>query len=529
MAACPKCGTDNPDDNDFCWSCGSAMKEKENTRTAADVKVHTSTTTTAPPKQKSGKGAIMAVILVLIVLVAAGGAIYYFSQEDDGPKHYDNTYQLPEDHPLYGKNNPDGRYIYDAEITYQGTTMNVDVEIGFKDGIYDYYAIGDQVLTQSELDQLNEEQFSYGFTIRDGDPWNDGTKTYDIYILDFGEAGISYVTEDAVIVYNVTDMDGMHIEMTLKGWSEGEDDTPEYIVDFFYGGEFYTSKFVKEGDLVPEPYIDLPDGVYIKGYKTTDGYWDIDNDRVTGHIRLIIETVEHVTVNLDASTLIIQLDPFFDSADTHVIWGDGTGDYQSSRAYSHVYTSTGSYTVTVTSVMDGETYETTKSVSVSQLSKFNVRFENSGSYSSRIVTAGDKLDEPSSSVRDDGYVLAGWTSSLDGSHWDFDGDRVVNDMTLTADYQRHFTIANNVGIGGVYLQGEFKGQVFTVDWGDGTVELISDADNASHTYAADMTGYITVTSTDDAGHAYTSKMPIEVELDPSKPPSAGGIEGGVED
>ena len=528
MAVCPKCGTDNPDDNDFCWSCGSAMKEQDNTRTAADVKVHTTTTTTAPPKQKSGKGAIMAVILVLIVLVATGGAIYYFSQEDDGPKHYDNTYQLPEDHPLYGKNNPDGRYIYDAEITYQGTTLYVDVEIGFKDGIYDYYAIDGQALTQSELDQLNEEQFSYGFTIQDGEPWNDGSNTYDVFILDFGDYGINYITEDAVIVYAVSDFDGIRMEMTLRGWSEGEYDAPEYRVDVVYGDQVITMN-VKEGTLLQEPDIDLPNGVFVKGYKAVSGYWDFDTDRVTSNMTLVVETGEHIDVKLDASTLTIQLDPFFDSADTHVTWGDVTGDYQSSRVYSHVYTSIGSYTVTVTSVMDGKTYETTKSVSVSQLSKFIVTFNDSGKTWKTTVTAGDKLDEPSSSVRDDGYVLAGWTSSLDGSHWDFDGDGVVNDMTLNADYQRHFTIANNVGIGGVYLQGQFKGQVFTVDWGDGTVELISDADNASHTYAADMTGYITVTSTDDAGHAYTSKMPIEVELDPSKPPSAGGIEGGVED
>ena len=169
MVFCPKCGSDNPDDSLFCWKCGTKLvhdtdaigvsselqpepvPEPEVVESAPDkesapepepavecqstkeaVHVALEASTYKPPEKKSNTKTYAIAVIVLVIIAAMGAGIY-LAINDDGESSYSSVWDLPEDHPLYGVGTPDGDYVYDATVRYQGQTLDAVISVGIQD------------------------------------------------------------------------------------------------------------------------------------------------------------------------------------------------------------------------------------------------------------------------------------------------------------------------------------------------------------------------------------------------------------
>ena len=274
--------------------------------------------------KKSNRGAIYAGIIVVIVIIAAIGAYFAFNDDGDGYIHYSD---IPTDHPLYTMETPDGTYIYDTEVSYQGQTMNVEIEVRYEDGRFTYYAIDGESLTQSELDQLNSQMTSDDILVKisDGKKWTDGLYTYETYVIDVKDQGREIVAADGTVVYMEMSMEGMDMECTLQGWSE-----------------------------VLLGYCD----------RATGEFWDFDTDTVHKDIYLDAVWVIHFTNSIDGLNVSITINSEFSNARNTINWGDGTVSSNVLLTTTHLYSDEGRYQITVTTKTDDQTYTTTKEIVV---------------------------------------------------------------------------------------------------------------------------------------------------------------------
>lgn len=274
MTYCGKCGAENPDGNGFCYRCGARLEgspyrsasdvreikvERPEPPKAArleevpdngspyrsfkDVRTRTAAGTNAEVpgegktdtvtdytkvdlpgvRRKAPKSndhtSVLAVIIVAAVLIVACAAILYYQQSEDSEGEYHSFYDLPRDHPLYGVNTPDGEYVYHGTASYQGTTIDVVMTIQIEDGLYVYYSINGERLSQSELDELNNPSEEYSFDIGYGYSCTDGTRKYTAYAVNYSDGSTTYTTSEGIGVCMVGSYQGMTMDLTLDGWS----------------------------------------------------------------------------------------------------------------------------------------------------------------------------------------------------------------------------------------------------------------------------------------------------------------------
>lgn len=338
MVFCPNCGTDNGEDDAFCWKCGSRLYKGETQDTAnqepvsepieeSESKVkqephqeqsedtvaepdETSTDhkeTEVEPEQsenelenedlseqkeqkleqpklddevieakdnnqkstashnnsKKSKTVAIAIGVVIIIVVAAI-AVFALDRDngDDG-----------NDGPLSNLRTPDGTYSYDVSITYNGQTTNTTGTFTVENERYTYYRLGDQVYTQSMLDEANrllEEAQNNDYTYREGPIWNNGSTELETYRISIG-SNYQIVGTNGVVLSEYTNMDGMIIRTQLQGWEQGElpENPQTYTVRFTSGASTQT---VEAGGLATEPTDPaVSDGYAFIGWRTSDG------------------------------------------------------------------------------------------------------------------------------------------------------------------------------------------------------------------------------------------------------------------
>ena len=464
--------------------------------------------------KKSNRGAIYAGIIVVIVIIAAIGAYFAFNDDGDGYIHYSD---IPTDHPLYTMETPDGTYIYDTEVSYQGQTMNVEIEVRYEDGRFTYYAIDGESLTQSELDQLNSQMTSDDILVKisDGKKWTDGLYTYETYVIDVKDQGREIVAADGTVVYMEMSMEGMDMECTLQGWSEGEGALPSYAYTYYVcndGGAFMAGS-VSPGGKIPVPQELKKDGHVLLGYcdRATGEFWDFDTDTVHKDIYLDAVWVIHFTNSIDGLNVSITINSEFSNARNTINWGDGTVSSNVLLTTTHLYSDEGRYQITVTTKTDDQTYTTTKEIVVFKPDdgRHDVTFldDDGTELSSYAVADGSRINPPNSPTHQM-YVLEGWYTAS-GVKWDFDRDTVTDDVVLKARWERMFTVSlsGDGDIATLTLQGRFAEMDMTVDWGEGQ----KSEGKSPLTYDYYTPGYvrIVVTCHDSTGE-WTSWLNISI-------------------
>ena len=152
------------------------------------------------------------------------------------------------------------------------------------------------------------------------------------------------------------------------------------------------------------------------------------------------------------------------------------------------------------------------------VTRFTVVFSTnggSGSYIPLTVTAGDTIDMPSKVPTLAAHAFVGWKVE-GGGMWDF-SDPVNASMTLVAMWDQHFSVIYDGGLKvTVEMAGAYAGMNTRIDWGDGNSQDTNSA-SVSHTYAAPMTGTITVfsnglSSTVSSATAFSVSADDDVEL-----------------
>ncbi len=239
MVFCGRCGAENEGEMLFCWKCGSKLtipcgdkiEIVQDVPKTSDVSPRSDDRVRPravhPPEKRcedrpvqegNGKKALVAVIIILaaVVLIFAG----YSNLNDRG---------IPEDHPLYGVETPDGTYNYSGTMKYQGSTNNATLTITIKDEKYTYYSMSTSYstvsLTQSQLDELNKQTYdamhNSKVKIGSAQKWNNGYRTFDVYPVEV-LGSTSYIATNGMTVHMEGETEeGVYINLTLKGWSKG--------------------------------------------------------------------------------------------------------------------------------------------------------------------------------------------------------------------------------------------------------------------------------------------------------------------
>lgn len=572
MVFCPNCGTDNGEDDAFCWKCGSRLYKGETQDTAnqepvsepieeSESKVkqephqeqsedtvaepdETSTDhkeTEVEPEQsenelenedlseqkeqkleqpklddevieakdnnqkstashnnsKKSKTVAIAIGVVIIIVVAAI-AVFALDRDngDDG-----------NDGPLSNLRTPDGTYSYDVSITYNGQTTNTTGTFTVENERYTYYRLGDQVYTQSMLDEANrllEEAQNNDYTYREGPIWNNGSTELETYRISIG-SNYQIVGTNGVVLSEYTNMDGMIIRTQLQGWEQGElpENPQTYTVRFTSGASTQT---VEAGGLATEPTDPaVSDGYAFIGWRTSDGtLWDFENDRVNSNITLSPYSVQLMRANVDGNTVTVTMVGFAGSP-WFLIWGDGLGQSGSSTSVSHTYESSGDYTLSITVTRGpGQDYYASIPITIDSSSITHTVSFYGNSATSQKVQHGDTADDPGlPTTLPDGHVFTGWETSS-GSEWDFNTP-VTSDITLRPTWTQlfTFTITNNHA---TLTQVGFMDYTIHISWGNDVGAGQSDVKSYDMYYTEigsyDVTAYVTVDGTRQMAYAH---------------------------
>ena len=276
MTYCGKCGAENPDGNSFCYKCGARLEgspyrsasdvreikvERPEPPKAArleevpdngspyrsfkDVRTRTAAGTNAevPGEEKtdtvtdytkvdlpgvrrkvpksSDHTSVLAVIIVVVVLVVACAAILYYQQSEDSEGECNSFYDLPSNHPLYGHVTPDGEYRYSGYGQYQGQTIDLDVRYVIDDGQILSASINGESVPRSEIEDIMMSDNQYSFDIGSGYFWNDGSRTYLVYEVEYDDGASVFIAENGAEVRITGQSDGVTIFLTLDVWSRG--------------------------------------------------------------------------------------------------------------------------------------------------------------------------------------------------------------------------------------------------------------------------------------------------------------------
>lgn len=545
MVFCPKCGSDNPDDSLFCWKCGTKLvhdtdaigvsselqpepvPEPEVVESAPDkesapepepavecqstkeaVHVALEASTYKPPEKKSNTKTYAIAVIVLVIIAAMGAGIY-LAINDDGESSYSSVWDLPEDHPLYGVGTPDGDYVYDATVRYQGQTLDAVISVGIQDERFTYYAIDGEMLPSSSLDEINQSS-SASFTISDVGVWNDGTENHDIYKLDMGLYGVNYVADDGTIVYSEGETDGMYIAMTLRGWTEGE--IPENYLKYTIldRGDVIASGTVAPGSLMPEPdYTPVRESYVTDGYvvKGTGIVWDFDSDKVTYDISIEVHWIQHFISSYSGGTATVKPVGIFEDMKVKVDWGDkssitGYGEME------HVYDEVGDYSITVTSTDDdGMQYVSGTSLRATEAGYTYQVYDNGQLVRFDTVAEGSKI--PKTMMTRNGYIFEGYRVNSTGQMWDFDNDVVNSDLVMTVVWKHHFDMSVHDNIVTINFVDDFEKMRSSVEWTTNSTTYYDEGDVPKHAYSELGNQHIVVRSIEDTS-SWTSYASFSV-------------------
>ena len=561
MVFCGKCGAENPDGNGFFGKCGfklemsiqaetpddalSDVTQPDASQEGVDIALDSgadaqalevpkpeprrspisepggrsengaSGTGDGPRKGGNGKYAIVA---VLVILIAAIGVGIYYMADDDGNTTYTSLDDLPSDHPLYGLVTPDGNYRYTGEATYQGQSIDVSLSYGIKDERYTSYGINGDYLTPSEVESLNRETESargeLSFTMDGPEKWNDGFETYDVYIVNFENGSVNYVASNGMVVRMSAEIEGMEMDLTLEGWSEGEYTAPKHSYVIVDPPEIIDRGYLPEGKLIPEPETPAStDGLFFYGWSPDNGktYWDFDSDVIRSDVNLqaIWGTLYHLYVT-DNSVSIVMNTPYFGYA-TKVDWGDGLWEAESDGHFRHIYSETGSYDVTVTIKYGDRDLESTSHVVIESMEQFKVDFYSDDVlYDTVYVDSGSYgLPMPEDPVGKGGDAFVAWVDPVTKEQW-ISSYRVTSDMALEASWTHVADIDIIGSVVEVTVDEQFRWFDADVSWGD---SFSSHKPNSTirHDYGGLFNGMITLTLSDDS-ETYMTTFDVSIAV-----------------
>ena len=435
-----------------------------------------SSNTTAP--KKSNRGAIYAGIIIVIVIIAAIGAYFVFNNDDGSGSG------IPEDHPLYGVETPDGTYTYTGNATYQGQTIDATLVFGWEDNRYTSFTLNGVSMTQSELNELNEELANASGSVKVGQPekWNDGTNTYDVYPVSIpGET--DYISTNGYNVHMEAEMDGMKLVLTLEGWSKGTAPEPEpqpqyYEVRIYDRGNLVYNGSVLEGEKLERPGYDTPEGYILVCFRDSDTHerWDFFNDTVSKDTTLETYYVEHFTVRIDGTIAYFTIPSALNVGKTEVQTGDGHMIQNASGTFGYNYGKDGTYRVIVSTLIEDRYIISPKTIVIGnggaeepepEPEYVEIHFNtDTGKTYIRTVQVGNTVTAPNIEYPRDACVFDGWYYE-NGTEWN-PSDRMTKDTVLKAHWTQVFAMAWSDSTVSLWIEGSgFDQNSFAVKWFDG--------------------------------------------------------------
>ena len=445
----------------------------------------------AEPKGGSNAKTIIALVAVVIIILAVVLIAYSLEKEPVDPV----------DDPLEGVDFPDGVYTYDVRYEYLGQQGTSDAVVTISGGEVVRYVFMGVEIPADKLGDYNNQSAS--FTVEDGKVWNDGTADHATYVYTYpDDLGIEIYADNGMMIFSEADQDGMHVIMTMRGWSEGsvEDLRPDsFTVTFMLGdwadSEVYDTVTVEEGNAVKmpaEPAYSTEDSSYaFLGWVLADGTaWDF-GDEVTSDLVLYGDWILNFRITCDGS--IVYLYPAITEADRlEIDWGLSfdKGGYE--PMFSHIYDNNEEGTIKVKSIINatssdaGAEYVSSIDIRVGVTERFEVVYLTQPGglpFFRQTVLDGMTAEDPLSNPQPPaGDVFAGW--SIDGERlFDFDTP-ITSDITLIPVWNDHFsTLVYDGFTVAVTIDDSWAHHVNVIDWGDGNEQTLESGDlHVQHTY-----------------------------------------------
>lgn len=547
MVFCQKCGSKNEDGSLFCWKCGSELVKEDHMEPEPKIEEKAVQEVPEPepepapiepeapkaepepvepepkksepepkpkvehradPPKKSSKGPIIAVALVVIIIAALACVVMFHEEE---PVKYtitidtdggigDTEFTVNEDDYFYL---PDGTEVTrDGYVLVGWSTVRNPVDIPYEPGervqatfTKTYYAVWEPYSTTTYvyvtfdyngLDLTESERYVVGSTIQlpDGKSSDELRTGYELvgWSDNITGNGTMYKPGADYVVYG---------QKTLYAqWEEVSAETiPVIKSDFYtfqdqevritYGGEkfidmtFINFTFFSNGDLSIA-------GWYFPGKYNPNPVMFEASDSDARIVRSALGVADYYSpgpewtdYKSETATWIFDYRDYMlvINEDGAIIAGDVTID-----GYRVEFARDGWF--------EGSLGDDPV--------KYTVTFVTGGygSVPSQEVEQGDLVRNFSEPERP-GYALTSWT--WEGKDWLFDEYQVKEDMTLTAEWEKVFSLTYNGNEVTVHITDAWASKIEEIVWGDSTVTDGYHRDTEyMHTYSDGFSGVITV-------------------------------------